>query len=53
MPELFDKAVREGAKVYTITKGPNKGRLIAIPKDGGHAILGGMRGHRKKEGEKQ
>lgn len=49
MPELFDKAVKAGGKVRTVTKGPHKGRLIVFPKDGGNPILGGKRGHKEKK----
>lgn len=47
MPKKFEKAVKRGAKVRTVTKGPNKGKLIAIPKGSGHPVLGKKRGHKK------
>jgi hypothetical protein len=46
MPKKFEAARRKGAKVRTVTKGPNKGKLIAIPKKG-NPILGYKRGHKK------
>ena len=48
MPKAFEKARKRGAKVRTVTKGPNKGKLIAIPKGGGHPVLGSKRGHKRK-----
>jgi hypothetical protein len=47
MPKKFEAARRKGAKVRTVTRGPNKGKLIAIPKGGGHPVLGKKRGHKK------
>lgn len=43
MPPKFVKAVKHGAKVRTVTTGPNKGKLIAMPKRG-HPVLGHKRG---------
>jgi hypothetical protein len=47
MPRAFNKAVKRGARVRTVTKGKNKGRLIAL---NGHPVLGEKRkkGKRKK-----
>lgn len=48
MPKAFEKARKKpGAKVRTVTKGPNKGKLIALPKSG-HPVLGAKRGHKSK-----
>ena len=47
MPKKFEKASKKsGSKVRTVTKGPSKGKLIAIPKYG-HPVLGKKRGHKK------
>ena len=44
MPRTFDNCSRsKGSKVRTVTKGPNKGRLICKPKKG-HLVLGNKRG---------
>lgn len=47
MPKAFNKARKKpGTKVRTVTKGPNKGKLIANPKRG-HPVVGSKRGHKK------
>lgn len=46
MPKAFNKAHKAGAKIRTVTKGKNKGKLIAIPKKG-HPVLGSKRGHKR------
>lgn len=43
MPKAFEEARKRGARVRTVTKGPNKGRLIAV--GAGHPVLGHKRGH--------
>jgi hypothetical protein len=46
MPKKFtDAAKKSGTKVRTVTQGPNKGKLIAIPKKG-HPVVGKKRGHK-------
>ena len=46
MPKAFNKAAKKsGTKIRTVTTGPNKGKLIAIPKKG-HPVLGKKRGHK-------
>lgn len=46
MPKAFEKARKKSStKVRTITKGPNKGKLIAIPRKG-HPVVGSKRGHK-------
>ncbi len=46
MPKRFDNLRKQGAKVRTVTKGPNKGRLIAVKGRGKSAkvALGHKRG---------
>lgn len=44
MPKAFEKArKKKGAKVRTVTAGPNKGRLIVV--GSGHPVLG----HKRKK----
>jgi hypothetical protein len=46
MPKAFKKAAaKKGSKVRTVTKGPHKGKLIAIPRKG-HPVVGSKRGHK-------
>ena len=48
MPKAFNKAAKKaGTKVRTVTKGANKGKLIAIPKSG-HPVLGEKRPKAKR-----
>jgi len=42
MPKAFDKCVKSGAKVRTVTEGDNKGKLICLGKK--HPVLGRKRG---------
>jgi len=47
MPKAFEKArAKPGTRVRTVTKGKNKGKLIAITK-GGKSVVGYKRGHKK------
>jgi len=40
MPKAFqDARKKKGTTIRTITKGPNKGKLIAVPKKG-HPVVG-------------
>lgn len=52
MPAAFEKARKaKGARVRTITKGPNKGRLIVF-RPGGSAVLGEKRKRRNSGARK-
>lgn len=44
MPKAFDQCNKSGGRVRTITKGPNKGKLICFKKGSGKAVLGNKRG---------
>ena len=47
MPPAFEACRKAGGRVRTVTTGPNKGRLICIPKGGvtktNHPVLGEKR----------
>jgi hypothetical protein len=47
MPQAFDEErAKPGRRVQTVTKGPNKGRLLVL--GGPHPVLGGLRGGRHR-----
>jgi hypothetical protein len=47
MPEAFERERKKpGRRVRTVTKGPDKGKLIAV--GGEHPVLGAKRGHKRK-----
>ena len=49
MPKAFERERRKrGRRVRTVTKGPGKGKLIAV--GGDHPVLGGFPEGRKKAG---